>query len=137
MKTTFLLLAALAAVAVDAYEYRGCYDDTNGKMRNVVAQCKCNSPQGNQHECNDCGHDDDGEERYLGYDSMTHIKCYGYCKDEFGHQGDFYFAMQWKGECYCAYVARCCQYADTTVHLFALCVHTKPQAKHGRPEQLA
>ena len=121
MKTTFLLLAALAAVAVDAApgQYTGCYDDTNARVRNVVAQCKCNSPHGDRHECNDCGHDDDGEERYLGYDSMTHSKCYNYCKDEFGrvgHYDGFYYGMEWKGECYCAYVARCCHYADTTVH---------------------
>ena len=107
MKTTFLLLAALAAVAVDAApgQYTGCYDDTNARVRNVVAQCKCNSPHGDRHECNDCGHDDDGEERYLGYDSMTHSKCYNYCNDEFGGQGSFYYAMEWKGECYCTYVA--------------------------------
>ena len=106
MKTTFLL-AALAAFAVDAApgQYVGCFDASEGKMTPFVAQCKCNSPKGNQHECNDCGHDDDGEERYLGYDSMTHSKCYNYCNDEFGGQGSFYYAMEWKGECYCTYAA--------------------------------
>ena len=24
-------------------------------VKNVIAQCKCNSPRGNPHECNDCG----------------------------------------------------------------------------------
>ena len=56
--------------------------------------------------------DDDGENRYLGYWDMTHNRCYNYCKDDYGNPNlydGFYYGMEWKGECYCAYVARCCQ----------------------------
>ena len=74
-------------------------------VKNVIAQCKCNSPRGNPHECNDCGSDDDGEDRYLGYWGMTQNLCYQYCRDEFGDSrqySGFYYGLEWKGECYCA-----------------------------------
>ena len=69
----------------------------------MKAACKCGNDPQNPHECVDCGHDDDGEERYAKYDEMTIITCKVLCNKAFPSV-DVHFGLEWKGECYCSYV---------------------------------